>query len=118
MLGFNKNWLAVSVNMFQIVGTGPNGGQTNNNFRTLVLDYPSARVGAAVATVFRGTGIGFCNHPVTTFSATEETLYLVEHLSSGSATYKVSTITGTPAAPSFTVPSPSRLDRAAPGRSR
>ncbi len=104
MLGFNKNWIAVSVNMFEVAGTGTGGAQTNNNFRALVLDYPTARAGTAVANIFRGTPIGFCNHPVTTFSATEETLYLVQHGSSGGATYKVSTITGTPAVPAFNVP--------------
>ena len=104
MLGFNKNWIAISVNMFQIVGTGAGGAQLNNNFRTLVLDYPSARAGSSVATLFIGAGIGFCNYPVQTYSPTEETLYFAEHLSSGGATYKISRITGTPAAPSFTVP--------------
>ena len=103
MIGFNKNWIAVGMNMFQIVGTGAGGAQLNNNDKTLVVDYPSARAGTPVATLFSGTAIGFCNYPVTTYSATEETLYLAQHLSSGGATYKISTITGTPAAPTFTL---------------
>ncbi|MBV8856580.1 MAG: hypothetical protein JOZ02_06450 [Acidobacteria bacterium] len=98
MLGFNKNWIAVGVNMFNFAAN------VNNNDKVLVLDYPSARAGAAVATIVSGTGIGFCDYPVTTYSATEETLYLIKHGSSGDATYRVSTITGTPAAPSLTVP--------------
>jgi hypothetical protein len=97
MLGFNKNWVAVSVNMFTI------STNTNVNFDTLVLDYPTLRSGSSVGTLFRGAGIGFCNHPVTTFSPTENTLYFANHLSSGGATYRVSTITGTPAAPTFTI---------------
>jgi hypothetical protein len=101
MLGFNKNWVGITVNMFQIVGTGAGGAQLNNNFRALVIDYPTLRTGGNVATIFSGTGIGFCNHPVTTFSATEENLYLIEHLSSGGATYAVFNIAGTPAAPTF-----------------
>jgi hypothetical protein len=97
MLGFNKNWVAVGVNMFDFAATA-------NNNKVLVLDYPSARAGTAVATIFSGAGIGFCNHPVTTYSATEETLYLVKHGSSVDATYRVSAITGTPAAPSLGIP--------------
>jgi len=102
MIGFNKNWLTVTVNMFQINGTGPGGAQSNVNFRAAVLDYASLRGGTAGGTIFRGTGIGFCNYPVTTYSPTEETLYLIRHLSSAGATYGISRITGTPAAPVFT----------------
>jgi hypothetical protein len=97
MLGFNKNWIAVSVNMFNHAATA------NNNEKVLLLDYASARSGAAVATLFSGLAIGFCNHPVTTYAATEETLYLIRHESSASATYRVSTVTGTPGTPSFTL---------------
>ncbi len=97
MLGFNKNWVAISVNMFSI------SGGTNVNDKTLVIDYPQLLGNTSAATLFSGTAIGFCNHPVTTFSATEPTLYLAQHLSSGGATYKLSTITGTPSAPVFTI---------------
>ncbi|MGH9971112.1 MAG: hypothetical protein ACREBG_25415 [Pyrinomonadaceae bacterium] len=97
MMGSNKNWAAISVNMFSITTN------TNNNFKTLVLDYPQLRGGTASGTLFTGAGIGFCNHPALTFSATENTLYLVLHLSSAGATYKLSTITGTPSAPVFTI---------------
>jgi hypothetical protein len=97
MLGFNKNWVSIAVNMFSI------SANANNNFKNLVLNYPALRGGTSNGTLFAGGGIGFCNHPVTTYSATEETLYLAEHLSSGGATYRVSTITGTPSSPSFTL---------------
>jgi hypothetical protein len=103
MIGFNKNWIAVGMNMFQVVGTGAGGAQLNNNDKTLVIDYPAARANVSTATLFSGAAIGFCNYPVSTYSATEETLYLAQHLSSGGATYKISTITGTSAAPSFTL---------------
>jgi hypothetical protein len=100
MLGFNKNWIAVGYNMFTI-STG-----ANNDARVLVLDYPSARAGVAPAsltsTVISGFG-GLCEHPVTTFSPTENNLYVVRHLSSASGTYRVETITGTSTAPSITV---------------
>jgi hypothetical protein len=114
MLGFNKNWIVVTANAFQIVGSGAGGGQLNNNFRALVLDYPAARAGTSAANLFRDTRIGFCNHPVTTYSATEENLYLAQHLSSAGATYKISTVTGTPAAPTMTVP-PDTSARVRPG---
>jgi hypothetical protein len=97
MLGFNKNWIAVGVNMFNLAAT------SNNNDKVLVLDYPSARAGSAVAKIFSDPAIGFCDHPVTTYSAAEETLYLAQHLSSGSAAYRVNRITGTTASPSFAV---------------
>jgi hypothetical protein len=98
MLGFNKNWIGVGYNMFTI-STG-----ANNDARILVLDYPSARSGAAspAATIFTGLS-GLCDHPVTTYSATENNLYVVKHISSASGTYRVETITGTPAGPSITV---------------
>jgi hypothetical protein len=104
MLGFNKNWIAVGMNMFQIVGTGAGGAQQNNNDKTLVIDYPSARAGGGTppATLFSGLGIGFCNYPVQTYSATEETLHTIRHGNSGAATYQTYTITGTPSAPVFT----------------
>ncbi|MCA1593882.1 MAG: lamin tail domain-containing protein, partial [Acidobacteria bacterium] len=99
MLGYNQNFVAVAVNMFN----------TSNAFvegRVLALDYPQLRAGTAVATLFTGITSGnggFCFHPVTTFSPTEPTLYFVSHLSSAGATYKVSAMTGTPSAPVLTV---------------
>ncbi len=98
MLGFNKNWIAVGYNMFTI------STSANNDARILVLDYPSARSGAAspAATSFTGL-LGLCDHPVTTYSATENNLYVVKHISSASGTYRVETITGTSTAPSITV---------------
>jgi hypothetical protein len=97
MLGFNKNWIAVTMNMFSI------STNANNNFRAIVLDYPQARAGTPVGTLFSGAGIGFCNHPAETYDATQNTLFLALHLSSGGATYRLSTITGTPSAPTFTI---------------
>ena len=110
MLGFNKNWIAVSMNMFdQATST------INNNNKVLVLDYPQARVGTGNAYLFSGPSIGFCNHPVETYDADEATLYFVKHLSSAGATYKVSTLTGAPPAqPSLNIPPPEE-DKVRPG---
>ena len=106
MLGFNKNWIAVSMNMFEINGTGAGGAQNFVEGRVLVLDYPQARTGTIAsghATLFAGASLGFCLHPVETYDPTQATLYLPQHLSSAGATYALSTITGTPGTPLLTL---------------
>lgn len=93
MLGFNKNWVAISYNMHAI---------TNNAYvraETLVLNYPNLRAGTLGGSRVTMNG-QFCVYPATTLSPTEETLYLVEHFSSAAATIVVGRVTGTPAAPS------------------
>ncbi len=106
MLGFNKNWFVVTVNMFTIAG------DVSTEERALVLDYPTLRGGTATSTYFTAiTTGGFCMHPATTYSSTESTEYLVSHISSGGATYKLSTITGTPpAAPVLTIPAGTKVN--------
>jgi hypothetical protein len=105
MLGFNKNWLVVTWNQFTINTLSFTDG------RALVVDYPNARSFASRATIFTGATAaigGFCMHPATTFSPTEETLYVPTHISSAGANYRLHTITGTPAAPVFNVDSANR----------
>lgn len=100
MLGFNKNWVAIGWNQFTINTLAFTDG------RMLVVDYPALRGGTASGTIFTGATAaigGFCLHPATTFSATEETLYIPTHISSAGATYRLHTITGTPASPVFNV---------------
>jgi len=93
MLGFNKNWVVVSFNMFASIF---------NDGRAFVINYPLLRTGTFSATFF--TGISeFTMHPATTYSASEETEYLVSQGSSASAAYKLSTITGTSASPVLTI---------------
>ena len=89
MLGFNKNWVAVTWNDFTI-NTGASIAA-----KGILMDYPQLRAATVNAYSFTITG-AFCFHPVTTFSATEGTLYFIEHLSSGGATYFVGTVTGAP----------------------
>jgi len=100
MLGFNKNWVAVGWNQFQISGSGSFVAG-----KMLAIDYPTLRTGTATSTVFTTTlltnSAAFCMHPATTLSATEETLYAPAHLSSASATYRLHKIIGTPSAPSY-----------------
>ena len=100
MLGFNKNWVAIGWNQFTINTLAFTDG------RMLVLDYPSLRAGTENATLFTGATAaigGFCMHPATTMSPTEETLYIATHISSAGAIYRLHKITGTPDIPAFNV---------------
>ena len=105
MLGFNKNWIAVGWNQFTINTSAFVAG------KMLVLDYPTARTGTANGTLFTNTSAatGFCMHPVTTFSSTENTLYVPTHQQSGGALYRLHTITSTPSAPVFTLDGTARV---------
>lgn len=91
-MGFNKNWVAISLNMFTI------SGGTFNDSRLVVLDYPALLAGTATATFVTGIGQSTL-HFAETYSSTENTLYGVSHIGSATATYRFHTITGTPAAP-------------------
>ena len=100
IVGFNKKWVVVSVNMFTIAGGSFSEGQV------LSVDYPTLRGGTLSGTLFTGIGAasgGFCMNPAETFSSTEDTLFLVSHLSSGGATYKLQTMTGTSGSPTLTI---------------
>lgn len=95
-LGFNKNWVSIAVNRYSALGTFQRG-------INLVLDYPSARAGTGTGTLFTmASGTHFSNAPCATYSATQDTLFLVQHLSTTAATYQLDRITGTPAAPVYT----------------
>jgi hypothetical protein len=96
ILGFNKNWVGVSLNMFTVVGG------TSSGSKIFVIDYPTLLTGTATASEF-APGSGFAHNVVETYSSTENTLYVPVHNASGGATYRLSTITGTPAAPIFTL---------------
>jgi len=96
ILGFNKNWISLSVNRYSFAGTFQRG-------INLVVDYPSARAGTGTATLFtHSANTHFCSAPCVTYSTTAETLYVVTHLSSSGATYALDTITGTPGSPTYT----------------
>jgi len=94
-IGFNKNWVAVSVNMF---------GNADNIFkesRLLVANYPNLRGGNQSGSMFFALP-DFTIQPAVTYSSTEETLYAPIHGSSSGRSYRLSTITGTAAAPVYT----------------
>ena len=96
ILGFNKNWICVSINKYTTGGAFSLGAQ-------VVADYAAARAGtlSSVSTFNGASGTRFCASPCVTLSATEDTLFLVTHLSSAGATYQVDRIVGTPAAPVY-----------------
>ena len=97
ILGFNKNWLVVTINAYTSGGAFSRGG-------TMIANYPQAAAGtlASATNITQASGTHFCSAPCVTLSATEDTLFLVTHLSSGSATYQVDIVTGTPSAPVYT----------------
>src|SRR5215813_1841758 len=99
MLGFNKNWVVVAWNQFGTTSGSLVGG------KMLILDYPSLRAGTVNSMISTNTtsGTNFCMHPATTYSATEDTLYIPVHRSSAGASYHLHKITGTPGAPVVTI---------------
>ncbi len=99
-LGFNKNWVAVGCNIFNTVAGTFNSGSI------VVFNYPLLRSGTVSSSVISGITSGnggFCIHPAYTYSSTQDTLFVVSHLSSGGGTYKVSRLTGTPASATLTI---------------
>ena len=94
-IGFNKNWIVVSINRYS------NGGAFQHG-TVLAVDYPSARAGSGAGTFFQtAAGTHFCSAPCVTYSSNSDTEYVVTHLSSGSATYSLDMITGTPGSPTL-----------------
>ncbi len=81
-LGFSRSTVVVAVNMF--------ARETLNYVRgrLVVLDYASLRAGGGGSPVDVTVPDGFALQPAVTYSPTETTLYLVEHLDSLSATYR------------------------------
>ena len=96
VIGFNKNWIAITINGYTAAGAFNRGG-------CVIASYPLAAAGTLASTtnVTQAAGGHFCTAPCVTISATEDTLFLVTHLSSASATFVVDRITGT-ASPIYT----------------
>ena len=106
MLGFNKNWVVVTWNQFTINTLSFTDG------RALVIDYASMHEGTPTTTIFSGATAaigGFCMHPATTYSPTEETMYIPTHISSAGATYRLHRLMGTASAPVFNVDPANRV---------
>jgi subtilisin-like proprotein convertase family protein len=92
-LGFNKNWIVVSVNKFPIA-EGPSGGAQ-------VFAFNKANLYAGAAGAFKKfvDANGFTMAPAVTFDNTLNTLYLIEEWDGSLAKLRISSLTGTPAAP-------------------
>jgi len=96
IVGFNKNWITVSINRYSNAGVFQRG-------ITLVVNYPLARTGTGTSTLFtQAANTHFCAAPCATYSTTSDTMYVVTHLSSTGATYALDTITGTASVPVYT----------------
>jgi predicted aspartyl protease len=94
VLGFNKNWIAITINAYTSGGSFSRGG-------CMIANYPQAAAGTlgSVTDVTQALGTHFCTAPATTISATEDTLYLAEYTLSGT-TFQIDRITGT-ASPTY-----------------
>ena len=101
-LGINKNWIAVNLNMIQI---SQNKSEIARGQRMLIVDYPKLLREGVLNGVFANgddtSGPGVCASPSVTYSADEETLYVVNHLNGSDGRYRVDRITGTLAAPEY-----------------
>ncbi|MEP2936706.1 MAG: hypothetical protein ABJM06_10115 [Gilvibacter sp.] len=99
-IGFNKNWIVVTGNMFAI---------SDNSFAGTahyIFDKGATYGGTATPTVLsRPTTEGFTICPAITLDNTQETLYMVTSWNSGVGALRLYTITGTPAAPVYTMTS-------------
>jgi hypothetical protein len=97
-VGFNKNWVAISVNMFT------NAGSVFQESRILVISYPDLLIGKLpfpTTTLFFGIA-DFTVQPCITYSDSEEILYAPNHISSAGANYRLNMISGTSNAPMYT----------------
>jgi hypothetical protein len=97
-IGFNKNWIVVTGNMFTI-----SGPFTFQNEAVYVFDKAALYAGATTPTLFsRPTSEGFTVCPAITLDNTQATEYLVSSFNSAAGTLRLYTITGTAAAPVYT----------------
>ena len=87
-LGFDHSTVAIGVNMFA-AGTG-----TYVSGRLITLDYAALRAGGSGQPADITIPGGFALQPAVTYSPTEATLYLVEHVDSISATYRFWSLRG------------------------
>ncbi len=102
MVGFNKNWIAVSINDFTVAANAFSGANT------YIFDKSTLYAGAVTPTVAKvdiGTALGNVHQPVETYDNTLDTLYVIHRWNSAAGQLRIYTITGTPAAPVFTATS-------------
>jgi uncharacterized repeat protein (TIGR01451 family) len=96
-IGFNKNWVVVSANMFPKAGAGYAGG------KLWIVDQADLYAGLATPTtsvVNTGTD-AFTQAPAVTHDTTTNTEWLVEDWFGGTGELRVSSITGTGPSPEY-----------------
>ena len=99
MVGFNKNWIAVSINDFTVAANAFSGANT------YVFDKSTLYAGAASPTVTKfdlGTSVGNVHQPVDTYDNSINTLYVLQRWNGSVGQLRIYTINGTAAAPTFT----------------
>jgi len=96
-IGFNKNWIVVTGNLFSVSAWAFQGVQL------YIFDKAALYGGTATPTMIdRPIADGFTICPAVTLDNTQNTEYLVSSASSTAGTLRLYTITGTPAAPVYT----------------
>jgi hypothetical protein len=101
-VGFNKNWIVVTGNLYQVVAPGsPDPFQGEQVY---IFDKAALYAGTATPVVTnRPTSEGFTFAPAVTLDNTQNTEYLLSNWNGSSGRLRIYTITGTPAAPVFTM---------------
>src|ERR1043165_5684760 len=98
-LGFNKDWIFVSANMYTVSNDSFSRGQV------YAFNKANLNTGSSAGSfVFTDSTIPFGLQPAVTLDNTLGTEFLIRHANSASGTEKKSTITGTPpASPTLTI---------------
>lgn len=101
-VGFNKDWIVVTANMF------PVGGALSSGSNIWAFTKSSLYDNAAPSAPFRlfTDANGFTQAPAATYDAALATLYLVKVWNGSTGTLRIATITGTVGAESYTAGTP------------
>src|SRR5436190_5078508 len=86
-VGFNKDHLVITVNMFLNLNNHYEG-----HAKVYVINYPSLRSGTSGSPTVTPVSGGFTIQPAVTYSATESTLYMVEHWNASAGSYRFLTV--------------------------
>ncbi len=100
-MGFNKNWVVITVNMF---GVTPGSGFKRSKIYAFNKTTLYAFAVSATFKLFQDTN-GFTMTPALTYDSALDTLYMVEDWD-GAKQLRISSITGTPAAPAYSASHP------------
>ncbi|MBK8149267.1 MAG: carboxypeptidase regulatory-like domain-containing protein [Acidobacteria bacterium] len=99
MVGFNKNWIAVSINDFTVAGNAFSGANC------YIFDKSTLYAAAPTPTVSKadlGTSLGNVHQPVETFDNSINSLYVIQRWNSAGGSLRIYEITGTAASPTLT----------------